>query len=200
MEIPGITVRIPGGQDGNPGSKEYSTMSARPAFRFSVIVGVGLIVGAAPASAQTFNVKLGLWEVTSTTQSTGALPIDTSKMTPEQRARVEAAMAARANAAPTTRTTRSCMTQKELEKDLFQEQENDPACKRTVVANSPTVREVKLECTGEGKMSGDMRFEAVTPEAMKGTIKMAGARQGHAMTVSSTLTAKWLGSACGAVK
>jgi hypothetical protein len=67
-------------------------------------------------------------------------------------------------------------------------------------AASASAQPLFTECTGEGKMSGDMRFEAVTPEAMKGTIKMAGARQGHAMTVSSTLTAKWLGSACGAVK
>jgi hypothetical protein len=175
-------------------------VSARPAFRFSMIVGVGLIIGAAAASAQTFNAKIGLWEVTSTTQTTGTPPIDTSKMTPEQRTAVEAALAARANATPTTRTTRSCLTQKRLDEDLFQQQENDPSCKRTVVANSPTVREVKLECTGEGKMSGDIRFEAITAEAVKGTIKMAGTLQGRAVIFSSTLTAKWLGSACGAVK
>jgi len=157
----------------------------------------------AVAQGPMLNVKLGLWEVTSTSQTAGMpqMPqIDLSSLPPEARARAEAAMKAREAMQGTPQTQKYCLTKEKLEKDLFQDKEMDASCKRTTIENSATVKAYKIECTGEHKMSGDMRFEATSPAAVKGLIKMNIDAQGHAMTVNSNFMAKWVGDACGDVK
>src|ERR1035441_6170576 len=65
------------------------------------------------------DIKLGLWESTITTQMSGmpALPPELlSKLTPEQRAKMEAAMG-RGGASPKT-TTRHCVTKETLNQAL----------------------------------------------------------------------------------
>ncbi len=62
---------------------------------------------------QPLNVKLGLWEVTSTTNVSGMPPIPDdvlARMTPEQRARMEAAMKARSGEGPKTTVRKECIT------------------------------------------------------------------------------------------
>ena len=44
------------------------------------------------AQAPALNIKLGEWEISSVMNVGGQLPIDTSKMTPEQKAKMEASM------------------------------------------------------------------------------------------------------------
>jgi Spy/CpxP family protein refolding chaperone len=78
---------------------------------FRSIVVCGAITSAANAVfAQTLNVKLGLWETTFVAQTSGMPPIDTSNLTPEQRARIEAAMEMAKNRAATPHTVRTCLT------------------------------------------------------------------------------------------
>ncbi len=150
------------------------------------------------ARAEPFDVKLGLWEVTSTTDTSGTPPIDTSKLTPEQRERIEAAMKARQGTR--TRTLRSCLTQEKLDKELFPADKENASCKHVVVSSSRTVREVKLECAGEHPMKGDIRFEALSRERVKGAARMTLGEGARAMKVDSTMSGRWLGSDCGNVK
>jgi hypothetical protein len=171
---------------------------SRRSFAAVTLAGI-LVLSPSPARAQALNVKLGLWEVTWTVQTAGLPPIDTSKMTPEQRARVEAAMKLRATT-PTTRTRRDCMTKEKLEKEPFQEKALDPSCKRTILSNTPSLREFTIECTGDQATSGRMRFEALSPENVKGTTRMSIVRGGSQMTADTTLAAKWIGASCGDVK
>ncbi len=162
---------------------------------FVMVLGTA---GPTVARAEPFDVKLGLWEVTHRTETSGVPPIDTSGLTPEQRARLEAAMKARAGTQ--TRTRRSCLTKEKLEKELFPTDEKNASCEHTVVSSTPTVREEKMACTGEQPITGDIRFEALSRERVKGEARMAVGEGSRSMTVHSTMTARWLGSDCGNVK
>jgi len=96
----------------------------RRAFRVAIIVAVtgatllclqplsaragkAGLVAAQTGSIPTLDVKLGLWEVTSASTRSGMPTIDTSKMTPEQRARVEAALQGAQRSAQRHRCARS---------------------------------------------------------------------------------------------
>ena len=175
-------------------------MSTRQAFRPRLPLAASLIVLAVTASAQSLNVKPGLWEVTATTHASGMPPMDLSGLAPDQRAKIEASMKKQMSEMAKPTVTRECMTREKIDKELFGDKDLDPSCKRTTIAKSATVQELKVECTGKQKMTGSMRFEAVTPESVKGTVNMVAEGAGQTMNASSTFTAKWLADSCGDVK
>jgi hypothetical protein len=168
-------------------------------FGWSLMAAVGLAGFAATASTESLNVKTGLWEVTSTAQSSG-MPFDLSTLPADQRAKIEAAMKAQMAERGKPRITRECITKEKLEKDLFTDKDLDPSCKRTTIASTATLQELKLECSGRQPMTGTLHFEAVDPSHVRGTIKMVAGGPGQTMNVDSTFTAKWIGADCGDVK
>jgi hypothetical protein len=161
---------------------------------------------AAIAHAQTpMNVKLGLWEMTMTNQMSGmpAMPqVDLSQLPPEQRARVEAMMKARGGmGGGQPMVTKQCITKEKLEKQFYEpHQAKDESCKQTVVSSTASLQELKVECTGNQKMAGTVRFEAVDNEHVKGAVHFDTEAQGHAMTVDSVINGKWVAADCGDVK
>ncbi len=174
----------------------------RPTVRLALFALAGLLLATpGPASAQALNIKLGLWETTTTIQMSGAPPIDTSKMTPEQRARIMGALEASRKRGATPHTRRSCMTKDKLAKDLLQDK-NDRSCKETVIASSSTAFAVRMACSSEGggTSSGEWHFEATTPEQVTAIGQFTIEKAGNKMTSTSTLTGKWLGASCGDVK
>jgi hypothetical protein len=153
------------------------------------------------AQAPKMNVKMGLWEMTSTMQMGGDMPgmPDTSKMTPEQQAQVKAAMAAMAKGM--TNTTKSCLTKEKFENgELMADKEHN--CKHTVLTNNATAYDVKVECTENAKTTtnGTYHFEAPTPETVRGKIDATSVSDGKTMKVAGTITGKWLGADCGDIK
>jgi hypothetical protein len=71
----------------------------------------------APSNYQPLNANTGLWETKTVITQSGqaAIPEDAlARLTPEQRAKFQAAMQARLNAPPITRTPQSCLTTDEL--------------------------------------------------------------------------------------
>jgi Protein of unknown function (DUF3617) len=161
---------------------------------------VTFVVLSAPMRAQSLNVKPGLWEVTATTTTSGMPPMDLSGLPPDQRAKIEAAMKKQMGDMAKPTVTHECMTKEKIDKELFGDKDLDPSCKRTTIAKTPTLQELKVECTGKQKMTGTMRFEALTPESVKGTVNMIAEGAGQTMNASSTFSAKWLGASCGDVK
>ncbi len=153
---------------------------------------------AVSAFAQTvnFDAKPGLWETTTVSKSAGMPAIDTSKMSPEVRQRVEESM--KKNMAPQTHTTRSCMTKEKLEKDLFLDpKQTSASCKRTIVTNTRTTVDVKIECANDKyATAGTFHLEALSRESVKGTFKTTIGP----MQVNVDMTSKWIGSDCGDVK
>jgi hypothetical protein len=159
---------------------------------------------AAHAAPNALNVKPGLWEMTTTGETSGAPPIpqDTlARMSPEQRAKFEAAMAAGMAHSSAPRVSKQCMTEKSLQRGFDPgENKGERKCTDTVVSSSATVMEVRQECTGREKMSGHFRFEAVNPEVVNGTINMTVTDGARTMTIKRVMHGKWLGTDCGSLK
>ncbi len=160
-----------------------------------------VILTSSAAAAQALNVKVGLWEVASKGQASGAPPMDTSNMTPERRAQVEAMMQNMMGNAAKPHTFKTCITKEKLEKDPFQDREEEQSCKRSYLTRTTSVLSFKEECANPaGKTTAEGRFEAVNPESVKGTVKITIDRNGKAMTMNNDLSGKWIGASCGDVK
>ena len=158
-----------------------------------------LLAGAElPLSAQKspLNVKPGLWEMTVQIDMAAAMPagVDMSKIPPEQRAKMEALIAAQKNK---PHVVKSCVTQEEIDNYRVNEADNDTSCKTTVTKSSPTLVEMSQTCTGLAAGTREARIEAPTPTTMKMVSKSTGGR-GAGTTVN--MNGKWLGADCGDAK
>jgi hypothetical protein len=170
------------------------------------VLGLGVTVGSillAHAADPSLDVKTGLWEITSTGTTTGAPPIPPealAKMTPEQRAKMESAMQSAIGRNNQPHVSKSCITQKQLEKAPNFAEQHDKSCKQTIVTRTSSVVETRVECSGAQKMSGTFRFQAVSREAIRGEVSMGLSNGGNTMTSKHMLDGKWLGADCGNVK
>jgi Protein of unknown function (DUF3617) len=174
-------------------------MTRRNLVRWGLLA-VPLLALPVAAFSDPLNVKPGLWEVVTTTHSSGLPAMDLSKLPAEQRAKIEAMMKEEMAKQAAPKTTRECMTKEKIEKELFKDKDMDPSCRRTSVVATGAVQEFKIECgKNQQKMTGTMRFEAVTPENVKGAVKVV-TEGGTSFTATSTFVAKWLGADCGDVK
>jgi hypothetical protein len=176
--------------------------------RITLLCGALLLSSAVlPADdIKPFDVKLGLWETTSTTEMSGMampampqIPPDAlSRMPPEQRARIEAMMKGRGGS-PRTATVKSCITKDTLaQAGAFGQ--SDKSCTMKVVSSTPAKQVMHMDCTRENNhMTGDITIDRVDAEHVKGlsSIKSEGE---HAVTIKSTFETKWLSSDCGDVK
>ncbi len=88
--------------------------------RISFPLAAALFCAAVCAAQVTpLNVKTGEWESTMTNETSGQMPIPQEmldKMTPEQRARMEAAMKARGMQGPRTIVNKQCVKKEDLDK------------------------------------------------------------------------------------
>jgi len=148
---------------------------------------------------QPLNVKPGLWEKTLTITRTGALPIPPEmldRLTPEQRARMEARMKAHSAGHTSTNTERSCITREDLEKPLT----FDNQCTWTILESSSTKARGNVSCEAQGmKMTGNGEFAAPDPEHMKGSVHTTSTGSGQTMNIDATFTSKWVTASCGKV-
>lgn len=166
--------------------------------RISLSLAAALLYAAAGAAQTTpLNVKTGEWESTLTNETSGQLPVPQEmidKMTPEQRARMEAMMKARGMQGPRTTVTKHCVKKEDLDKPFGNE---NKSCKRSIVTSSATKQEIHMECEmGGGKQVGTLKFEAVDSSTVKGSMQMTASNGGRIMNINSTFSAKWLGPAC----
>jgi hypothetical protein len=171
----------------------------------TTLCGLILLISVAVLAAtklQPLNVKVGLWEVSQTVTTSGQLPISAdalSKLSPEQRARIEERM--KANSAPTTRTTthKSCMTKEKLQTDpMFLEKSN---CTWTVLTSTSSKADLRGVCVEQDvKAHMALHVEALNSENVKGSSQGSVSGGDHTMNANSTFIAKWVGSACGNVK
>ena len=155
-------------------------------------------------AVQPLDVKLGLWETTTINEMSGMPPIPAevlAKLTPEQRAKMEAVFKARAAQGPKTTTRRTCLDKEQLEKSLAFGDDNDKSCQRTIISSSRTKQEGHLECTDEKmKRSGDLHIEAINPENVRGSMQMTAAGGSSTMNIKVAFTAKWIGPSCAELK
>jgi len=160
---------------------------------FAGVVASLVCVAVVRAQAPVLDVRMGLWEMTMTTNMSGDMGIDMSKMTPEQRAQMEAAM--KTMMAPHTDVSKTCMTKEKFDKGNVMS--SDDKCKSTITTNTRSVLEMKQSCPNE---QSQMHMEALSPTSVKATFTGTATNQGKTMKVDGTITAKWLGANCGDVK
>jgi len=163
----------------------------------SLSLAAALFCATAWAADTPLNVKTGEWEATVTGESTGQIPIPQEKLdklTPEQRAKLEAAI--RGLGGPRTSVYKTCVRKETLDKP-FGNEGAQKSCKRTIVTSSPTRQEIQMECeNATGKQTGTFKVEALDSGNVKGTMQMTVSSGARAMNINSTFSAKWLGPVC----
>jgi hypothetical protein len=169
----------------------------------TVWLGIG-VSGALVTSAvaATLDVKPGLWEVSTQGETTGMPPIPPqmlAQMSPAQRAQMMAAMQGRMNQ-PTV--SRSCITQKMIDRGMSFDRPGNDHCTQTVVGSSRHSLDLRVVCTGEQqeKTTGSLHVDATSRESISGAFNMVSTDGTNTMTMKRTLQGKWLGSDCGNVK
>jgi hypothetical protein len=146
-------------------------------------------------------VKLGLWENTIVTDMGTAMAaqMDTSKLPPEQAAKIAEAMKSMAGKPIVQKT---CLTKEDLSKDSFMmPEDNKTKCTRTITTNSRSALVANIECTGERAMKGLINVESLAGgTAFKSTMKMTSMSGGRSMNMTMNMAGKYLGPDCGDVK
>jgi hypothetical protein len=112
------------------------------------------------------------------------------KMPPEQRAKIEESIRARAGKV-NTNTSRTCITKEDLDRgDLMAPEE--PNCQRKVIAQSARHLEVEETCSAPKASKTQFKFDAKSSESYAATVdRMAGQGEVHA-----EMTGRWLGATC----
>ncbi len=172
-------------------------MTNRFAIGFAVLFCSTACSAIWAADYRPLDVKTGQWESTMTGQTSGMPPIPDevlSRMTPEQRARMQAAMQARG--AKTT-VNKSCLTKDKLDKPFDLGDQNTKTCTRTLVTSSGSRQEIRIDCNREGmKSTGTVKVEALNSENIKGSMAMAVTNGEHTMNMNYNFSAKWVSPAC----
>ena len=163
------------------------------AYRPLLLAGL-LVLPLAATADEKLNIKLGLWEITSVVHMTGVpeLPPDLlAKMSPQQRAQMEAAFKAEAAKGPKKDVSKECLTQKDLDHPF----DADKDCKTSTATGTRTTREMHLVCTGDNRGTGTLRINAPTPESMSGDMDL---KSGNGQfTIKAQLKGRWIGPDCG---
>jgi len=155
------------------------------------------------AWAADFDIRPGLWEMTTTVQVSGMPPIpNLDQMSPEQRARIEAAMKGVAGAH--TNTNKSCVTKEGIEQAIAKANSNRGAsCAPKITNMTASQVDMHIDCTqasGQGKTSGDINITRVDPEHIKGSGSMKSGNSARTMDMKWTMTGAFVSSDCGNVK
>ena len=146
---------------------------------------------ALPAAAQSFNVKPGAWEMTTTMSGNMIPPEALSKMPPERRAMIEKRMEG-----GNGQTRKSCIRKEDLDQDRFMRSEN-AECTVKTVSRSATKLVMATTCTGERASTGTMTFESKTPESVVGSIDQD---RGNGSRFHIGIVGKWLGAGCEGIE
>jgi hypothetical protein len=172
--------------------------------------GLGVIGGAVAlwvhAATPALNVKLGLWETRTEAKLSGDMSgmmsdAQMQNMTPEQKARMQAAMQQAMSAMQKPHYAKVCMTAEKLAKGF--DTGNDSNCKSTITTNTASQYESHVVCSGAGaggEHSMTVHVTADSPEHVTGVMQGDQSAGAKGVSYSGTFEGKWLASDCGTVK
>ena len=144
------------------------------------------------AHAERFDIKTGAWAVTTSTAMSG-VPIPKAsldRLPPEQRAKIEAMMAARAGGV-TPHTSTTCVTTADLDRGQLMKP-TDANCTRKFVSQSARRYEMDETCTGTKPSQTHAKYEASSAENFTGGIDRT---QGEGK-VHIEMSGRWLSATC----
>jgi hypothetical protein len=158
------------------------------------------LTGAVLAQAPALDIKMGLWEITTTAQIRGQMAIDTRDMTPELKDAMEKAMKKVASETYSS-VAKKCVSKEWLAQWIFMgEPPAGHTCTQTPTKNTRASLDVTITCTGEHASTSQVHFDALSPSSIKGAMKITGTEQARTTTTSVALTGKWLRTDCGSEK
>lgn len=148
----------------------------------SAVAVAGLL--AQSATAPLMNIKMGLWETTTTTQMT---------------------MMGQSMPAQAPHTMKVCMTPKKLQTGTFDapDPKSGMSCTREITGQTATSTDIKMACTIDkmpgSTLNGTGHYDVVAPDHVtsKSTMSMTGQM---AMTMNMTAEMKFVAADCGDVK
>ena len=153
----------------------------------------------AVAQYQPLNVKTGQWQTTVLVNRGGSLAMPSdymAKLTPEQRAQVEAAMKQASKPNTITRMNQDCLTEEELKRGTPFKPDND-RCTEKVLKSTSSKLNVEQDCMEDGMTTKTtMSLEAVSPELVKGAGVVTVTSEGHTFTSNITFTSEWKLATC----
>ncbi len=161
------------------------------------------------ADGSKLNVRLGLWETTATVAGAGEAAMAgmaeaMQNMTPEQKARMAAAMShlQQEQSVPTVHKSRNCMTAEKMQRDsFFEDKEMRGHCTHTISENNSQTTAVSFTCSENGVTSqGQVRFVATSPTMVKGTMDVHMVIHDKPVTMHSDFQSTWIGADCGTEK
>jgi len=174
------------------------------------VVGSGLIFDlctpeiAPSARAESLNLKPGAWESTGTVVTSGTKipPAASAHFTPEQRAKMEAALKAR-DGKPMTTTDTFCLTKEDIAHDHIiksgEDEDRDGKANCVVKVHSKSSSKLVADriCSGPLPVTGHFSIEAKTPESFVLTIdsEISGGGKTH-----SESKGRWLGASCEGIE
>ncbi len=150
---------------------------------------------------QPLNVRAGLWENSLTTTIGGDSMVPAgllSRMSPERRAKMEAAMRERAARGGHTTKYQSCVTAEELKEAPFADKQN---CTSTLLSSTSSELKMNLACTMEDVQGqGTLDIQATSSTSVQGTGSGSATSNGQTMTTSYIFQGHWVKTDCGDVK
>jgi len=150
------------------------------------------------ADFRPLDVKPGEWQTTMNGQTTGMPPIPAevlARLTPEQRAKMEAMMAARGGAKSTV--SKGCLKKEDLDKPFNMSDKTMASCARSLVTSSGSKQEIHVDCNTNGtKSTGIVKLETVDSENVKGSMQLAVNNGDHTMNMNYMFSSRWIGPAC----
>jgi len=160
---------------------------------------------ARPADPIKLNIKLGLWEIATQANITGTPPIPEealAKMSPEQRARMQAAMQASMAEAAKPRVAKHCVTQEKVAQGFNLDRQHDSTtCQKKLVTNNSSELQLSETCPEEnGSTSIDEHIQLSGSDQVAGTVHFVKNTGGKIMTLDSTVKGQWLAASCGDIK
>jgi len=170
----------------------------------TLVAGLAAALLATAAESVKLNVKPGLWEIASQAEISGPPPLSDdmlAKLTPDQRAKFEAAMQASMANAAKPHLAKHCVTPEKIARGLDVERHDNQSCQKKFVSNSNNEMEFSETCTEQsGTTTIDEHIQLSSGEQLTGTINVIRNSGGKTMTVNSTIHGQWLGASCGDIK
>lgn len=151
------------------------------------------------------DVKTGLWQSTATISVKGSLGIPpemAAKLTPEQQARMEAAMKSSGSEPARTISNKGCLKEEDLTRDPFAPAKGDAGmtCHENLIRSTSSDADVEMACSDSTGDSGAYRitFHAVDQEHVTGTGSGSMTIMGHTMKSDWTMHSQWIQASCPA--
>jgi hypothetical protein len=172
---------------------------------FTAVLLAGAAESAKPIDPIKLNIKLGLWEIATQANISGAPPIPDdamAKMSPEQRARMQAAIQASMAEVAKPRLAKHCVTQAKVAQGFNLDRQHDSTtCQKKLATNSSTELQLTETCPEDnGSTSIDEHIQVSGSDQVAGTVHFVKTSGGKSMTVDSTIKGQWLAASCGDIK